>query len=219
MPATHLAAAWIRENGLAAALPEHAENHGGPADRPGTATGRSGQTRPRRGVVRWRTIQHVWRLHSAPTRVTRTLYEPMTESNAITADTIMIRGGEEIRWRTQRMVSLGADAELAATIAASHADVHDIERLLEAGCPLDVAWTITRPGERAAGSPSRTGSNRYLPATSTDRYDADELGPEHNLALAHVDRSYRRKWQHHRRRRRNLPAHTKISSGRVTCCS
>jgi hypothetical protein len=62
-------------------------------------------------------------------------------------DTVIIRApdGDEIRWRTQRMVSLGADAELAATIAESHADLHDIERLLEAGCPLDVAWTITRP--------------------------------------------------------------------------
>lgn len=71
----------------------------------------------------------------------------MTETNAITADTVVIRApdGEEIRWRTQRMVSLGADAELAATIAASHADVHDIERLLKAGCPLDFAWTIVQP--------------------------------------------------------------------------
>jgi hypothetical protein len=71
----------------------------------------------------------------------------MTETNPITTDTVIIRapGGDEIRWRTQRMVSLGADAALAATIANSDADVHDIERLLKAGCPLDVAWTITRP--------------------------------------------------------------------------
>jgi len=62
-------------------------------------------------------------------------------------DTVIIRApdGDEIRWRTQRMVSLGADAELAATIAESHADLHDIERLLEAGCPLEIAWSITRP--------------------------------------------------------------------------
>jgi hypothetical protein len=43
------------------------------------------------------------------------------------------------------MISLGADAALAADIAHSSADVHDIERLLEAGCPLELAWTITRP--------------------------------------------------------------------------
>jgi len=42
-------------------------------------------------------------------------------------------GGPEILWRTQRMVSLGADAELTA-----------IERLLKAGCSLELAWTITR---------------------------------------------------------------------------
>ncbi len=43
------------------------------------------------------------------------------------------------------MLSLGADAELAAKIAHSDADVHDIERLLKAGCPLALAWTITQP--------------------------------------------------------------------------
>ena len=71
----------------------------------------------------------------------------MTETNPITMDTIVIRapGGEEVRWRTQRMVSLGADPGLAAAIATSDVDVHDIERLLKAGCPLDLAWTITRP--------------------------------------------------------------------------
>jgi hypothetical protein len=68
--------------------------------------------------------------------------------NAIN-DTVIIRvpGSPEILWRTQRMVSLGADAELAASIAESDADVHDIERLLEAGCSLELAWTITRPIE------------------------------------------------------------------------
>ncbi len=68
--------------------------------------------------------------------------------NAIN-DTVIIRvpGSPEILWRTQRMVSLGADAELAANIANSDADVHDIERLLEAGCSLELAWTITRPIE------------------------------------------------------------------------
>ena len=45
----------------------------------------------------------------------------MTETNAISTDTVIIRApdGEEIRWRTQRMI--------------------------KAGCPLDVAWTITQP--------------------------------------------------------------------------
>ena len=65
--------------------------------------------------------------------------------------TVIIRspGGAEIRWRTQRMVCLGADAELAAKVADSDTDVHDIERLLKAGCTLELAWTIMRPVDKA----------------------------------------------------------------------
>jgi hypothetical protein len=76
----------------------------------------------------------------------------MTESKAITNDTVIIRapGGPEIIWRTRRMLSLGADAELAAEIAVSDADVHEIERLLKAGCPLALAWTITQPVDEPA---------------------------------------------------------------------
>ena len=73
----------------------------------------------------------------------------MTERDAITNNTVIIRaaGSPEIIWRTRRMISLGADAELAADIASSTADLHDIERLLDAGCPLQLAWAITRPFE------------------------------------------------------------------------
>jgi hypothetical protein len=83
----------------------------------------------------------------------RRVYLTMTETNATTNDTVIIRapGGPEIRWRTQRMVSLGADATLAATIAESDVDVHDIEQLLKAGCSLELAWTITQPVEDSAG--------------------------------------------------------------------
>jgi len=71
----------------------------------------------------------------------------MTETNTTGSDTVIIRTPDspEIRWRTRRMLNLGADAELAATIARSSADVHDIERLLKAGCSLELAWTITEP--------------------------------------------------------------------------
>jgi hypothetical protein len=71
----------------------------------------------------------------------------VTETNTTASGTVIIRApdGPEIRWRTRRMVNLGADAELAAKIARSSADVHDIERLLKAGCPLELAWTITEP--------------------------------------------------------------------------
>ena len=71
----------------------------------------------------------------------------MSETKAPTEGTVVIRtpGGPEIKWRTLRMIGLGADPELAATIAASDADVHDIERLLKTGCPLELAWQITQP--------------------------------------------------------------------------
>jgi hypothetical protein len=74
----------------------------------------------------------------------------MAKTTAHADDTVIIRtpGGAEIKWRTQRMMSLGADAELAATIADSDADVHDIERLLKAGCTLELAWTIVRPVDK-----------------------------------------------------------------------
>jgi hypothetical protein len=71
----------------------------------------------------------------------------MTKATANSDDTVIIRapGSAEIGWRTRRMVGLGANAELAAKIADSDADVHDIERLLKAGCTLELAWTIMRP--------------------------------------------------------------------------
>jgi hypothetical protein len=74
----------------------------------------------------------------------------MREPDPATNDTVIIRapGGSEISWRTRRMLSLGADAELAATIADSDVDVHDIERLLKDGCSLELAWAITRPVDK-----------------------------------------------------------------------
>jgi hypothetical protein len=48
----------------------------------------------------------------------------------------------EIEWRRLRTSRLGADAELAAEIAASNIDVHSLEWLLKTGCPLDLAWRI-----------------------------------------------------------------------------
>jgi hypothetical protein len=74
----------------------------------------------------------------------------MTKTTARMDDTVIIRapGGAEIKWRTRRMMSLGANAEFAAKIADSDADVHDIERLLKAGCTLELAWSIMRPVDK-----------------------------------------------------------------------
>jgi hypothetical protein len=75
----------------------------------------------------------------------------MTKATQPRPETVLIRvpGSAEVTWRTQRLVSLGADARLAAEIADSDADVHDIERLLKSGCPLDVAWSIVKPVDEA----------------------------------------------------------------------
>jgi hypothetical protein len=82
----------------------------------------------------------------------------MPEPTAATNDTIIIRapGGPEIRWRTQLMISLGADPKLAAEIAESATDLHDLDRLVQAGCPLELACRITQPvgTTTAVGNPS-----------------------------------------------------------------
>jgi hypothetical protein len=89
------------------------------------------------------------------------LSQTMSDTNAITNDTVIIRtpGGPEITWRTRRMVSLGADPELAEKIARSDVDVHDIERLLKAGCPLDLAWTITQPADKPPAAVGDAGNS------------------------------------------------------------
>jgi hypothetical protein len=75
----------------------------------------------------------------------------VTKATQPRPETVLIRvpGSAEVTWRTQRLVSLGADARLAAEIADSDADVHDIERLLKAGCPLETAWSIVKPVDEA----------------------------------------------------------------------
>jgi hypothetical protein len=86
----------------------------------------------------------------------------MSETNAFTNDTVDIRApeGPEIRWRMQRMARLGADPELAAKIANSDVDVHDIDRLLKAGCSLELAWTITQPVEEPPAAVGGAGPAR-----------------------------------------------------------
>jgi hypothetical protein len=65
---------------------------------------------------------------------------------------IRVPDGPEISWRRRRLVSLGADADLAAEIAESDVDVHDIARLLDGGCSLELAWMILRPLEPQAAA-------------------------------------------------------------------
>ena len=51
-----------------------------------------------------------------------------------------------VEWRAFRLEKLGIDdPALRDEIADSFVDVHDLERLLNAGCKLDVAWRILAP--------------------------------------------------------------------------
>jgi hypothetical protein len=47
-----------------------------------------------------------------------------------------------MRWRTQRLVELGYALGEAARLALSDVDVHELERLIANGCPLDLALRI-----------------------------------------------------------------------------
>jgi hypothetical protein len=50
------------------------------------------------------------------------------------------------RWRSARLAALGVAEETAVTLAAQPAfSVHDLDRLLEAGCPLRTAVRILWP--------------------------------------------------------------------------
>ena len=57
------------------------------------------------------------------------------------------RPGVEIeiveRWRAQSLVRVGYDPESAAVLAASHeVDLHYAIRIVESGCPVDLALQI-----------------------------------------------------------------------------
>jgi hypothetical protein len=47
-----------------------------------------------------------------------------------------------MRWRTERLVELGYALGEAARLALSEVDVHELERLIAKGCPLDLAVRI-----------------------------------------------------------------------------
>lgn len=51
----------------------------------------------------------------------------------------------EVVWRIERLSKLGATDQLAAEAAATTVDLHTVERLKTAGCPLELAREILRP--------------------------------------------------------------------------
>lgn len=47
-----------------------------------------------------------------------------------------------LRWRTQRLLGIGYEPDKAAGLASSHVDIHELEHLIENGCPLETAVRI-----------------------------------------------------------------------------
>ena len=47
-----------------------------------------------------------------------------------------------LRWRTERLVALGYELREAAFLAFSRVDIHELERLIEKGCPPATAVRI-----------------------------------------------------------------------------
>jgi hypothetical protein len=59
-----------------------------------------------------------------------------------------------VRWRAERLVSAGFDAELAARLARhEHVDLHALLELVDSGCPPHLAarivWPLDEPTETA----------------------------------------------------------------------
>jgi hypothetical protein len=47
-----------------------------------------------------------------------------------------------IEWRQRRLLALGYPLAGATLLACAPLDIHDVERLIERGCPLDLAAEI-----------------------------------------------------------------------------
>jgi hypothetical protein len=47
-----------------------------------------------------------------------------------------------MRWRTERLLALGYRLREAAFLALAEVDIHELERLIESGCPLETAVRI-----------------------------------------------------------------------------
>ena len=67
----------------------------------------------------------------------------MDEMNMLDVDR---RGLDEdldvIRWRTRRLLKIGYELDEAAQLALSRVDIHELEHLIESGCPLETAVRI-----------------------------------------------------------------------------
>lgn len=67
----------------------------------------------------------------------------MNEANSLAADWRQLDEElEVVRWRTQRLLEIGYELREAARLAFSRIDIHDLERLVDRGCPLETAVRI-----------------------------------------------------------------------------
>ena len=62
--------------------------------------------------------------------------DPGDETTAATV------GSDVFAWRLERLLKLGYDQEQAAELADSRVDIHDIEKLIAAGCRPDIAARV-----------------------------------------------------------------------------
>jgi hypothetical protein len=51
---------------------------------------------------------------------------------------------EVLSWRERRLVMMGFDSERASEVARTMLDLHELEHLVERGCPLPTAVAILR---------------------------------------------------------------------------
>lgn len=59
-------------------------------------------------------------------------------------------------WRRRRLIAAGFDAQLAARLAASRIDLHELLVLVDRGCPPHLAARILAPIDAPASSVSGT---------------------------------------------------------------
>lgn len=56
-----------------------------------------------------------------------------------------VAGLELFLWRLQRALAMGFEKRLADRIAATAIDLHQLERLIDSGCPRGTAYRILLP--------------------------------------------------------------------------
>jgi hypothetical protein len=67
----------------------------------------------------------------------------MDEVNIVAVDLRRLDDELDVfRWRTQRLLRIGYAPEEATRLAFSGVDIHELEHLIENGCPLETAVRI-----------------------------------------------------------------------------